>query len=109
MRPAIADVSEIGTGLFLINRINVPQEHRGKGYGTQILDQILKDADQERVTLVLEVYASDMRGIMTKDKLIEWYRRHGFHMVNHAQGLMERRNNGRIPSFKEKFTQFIDC
>jgi GNAT superfamily N-acetyltransferase len=103
IRPAIGDVSEIGTGVYLINRINVPEPFRGQGYGHRILQCILNDADREHVTLVLEVHASDSRDIMTNDTLIAWYRRHGFKMVSWVNKLMERRNNGHTPTFEEAF------
>lgn len=105
IRPAIADVSELGTGLYEINRINVPQEHRGKGYGTKILQQILDDADKEQVKLVLSVFSSDMRGIMKNDELIAWYMRHGFKMVSYVHHLMERPIGGRVPKFEDLYEQ----
>lgn len=58
-----------------IHRVNVPQAIRGKGYGTQLLEMILADADRDRVWLGLEAYSS---GDLTQQELEDWYLRHGF-------------------------------
>lgn len=70
---------------MVISRINVPQSHRGKGLGTKILKEILKDADSERVKLVLEPLAS---GGLNRDQLISWYRRNGF--IDSRKGFLSR-------------------
>jgi len=61
----------------LITRINVPKRgpYRGQGIGTQLLKRILADADQEQVTLFLEVVPSDGLDV---EALSAWYARHGF-------------------------------
>lgn len=60
---------------WVITRINVMEQFRGQGYGTRILEDILRDADAENVTLFLEPAAS---GGLSQEELIEWYKRHGF-------------------------------
>lgn len=75
-RIAIADVCNIdGDPYYMVTRINVPQQFRGKGIGTRLLKQILDDADKEGVILVLWPQASD--GLPTYI-LEEWYKRYGF-------------------------------
>ena len=74
-RPAIADVWTQEPGKALITRINVPHEHRREGHGTALLEQILRDADHEGVTLFIEVQASDGP---SRDALLEWYLKYGF-------------------------------
>lgn len=78
---AIADLVKPGelTANWTITRINVPSIHRGKGYGSKLLDSILKDADIERVILQLEVSPSDG---LSYDQLINWYKRKGFRQTN---------------------------
>lgn len=74
---SIADLvrpGELTTG-WTITRINVPENHRGKGNGTRLLEHILEDADKEAVTLWLEVSPSDG---LDREQLVAWYRRHGF-------------------------------
>ena len=74
-RIAIADVTDYyGVGK-MITRINVPMQHRGEGHGTKVLAQILKDADEERVNLFLEISPSDG---LDYNQLEAWYTRHGF-------------------------------
>lgn len=77
---AIADVVKMPIDstkreYYVITRINVMERYRGQGYGTRILDEILKDADEENVTLFLEPIAS---GGLPQKELEEWYVRNGF-------------------------------
>lgn len=78
IRPAIADVSPMA-GLakdqYFINRINVPEKLRGQGMGSELLKMILKDADQEKVTLIL--YPAPSGGLNFL-QLSEWYERYNF-------------------------------
>lgn len=60
---------------YVITRINVMEQFRGQGLGTKILEEILKDADDEGVILFLEPQAS---GGLSQKKLEAWYERHGF-------------------------------
>lgn len=60
---------------WLLTRINVPHQHRGCGVGTQLLLEVLKDADVEQETLYLEPASS---GGLLQNELVEWYARHGF-------------------------------
>lgn len=72
---AIADLCDYyGKGL-IITRINVPKAARGKGIGTKLLLEILKEADESRTTLYLEIQSSDG---LDRDQLEAWYERHGF-------------------------------
>ena len=65
------------TPWWTITRINIPAEHRGHGYGSDLLKRILADADDEGVTLALEVFPS---GPLDYDALEQWYIRYGFCM-----------------------------
>ena len=86
---AIADVVEYHIGKtrrihWMITRINVPNEHWGKGLGTKLLREILAAADNEAIVLYLEPMAS---GGLTQQSLEDWYFRHGFRWW---QGVMRR-------------------
>jgi ribosomal protein S18 acetylase RimI-like enzyme len=75
---AIADLTNLGEvvpGTMTITRINVPEEHRGRGFGTKLLVRILDEADSEHVHLSLLVVPS---GPLDYDALVSWYERHGF-------------------------------
>lgn len=64
----------LGQG-YIITRINVPPEHRGKGIGSQLLKAITDEADVKGVRLYLEI---NPYGGLTYDQLEAWYMRHGF-------------------------------
>jgi predicted GNAT family acetyltransferase len=78
---AIADLYE-GWGLkstWMVSRVNVPEKHRGNGYGSILLKTVTNDADQEGITLRLEIFPS---GQMSYEQLEAWYRRNGFEYID---------------------------
>lgn len=75
VRIAIADLVRTGPETFVVTRINVPQQFRGKGHGSKLLKMVLDAADEAQVTLELDVYAS---GPLSDEDLVFWYERHGF-------------------------------
>lgn len=74
-RIAIADLTQVGRKRYYLNRINVPEPHRGEGFGSELLRIVLEDADDENVTIELEVYPS---GPLDAQTLTDWYVRNGF-------------------------------
>lgn len=72
---AIADLVEISPEHYLITRINVPRELRGRGLASELLQEIIEDADEEGVTLEIHPVSS---GSLTRSDLVLWYKRHGF-------------------------------
>lgn len=78
-RPAIADLSTPGAfgdiPGYVVNRINVPVSHRGRGHGRELLREICRDADSEGATLYLCINPT---GPLDHDQLDAWYRRYGF-------------------------------
>lgn len=72
---AIADLVQLEPKIWLLTRVNVPKERRGQGYGSFLLDSILKDADAEQSAIVLEASPSDG---LTLAQLQTWYERRGF-------------------------------
>lgn len=77
---AIADVCKMPVDstrreYYVITRINVMERYRGRGFGTQILNEILADADAEDVILYLDPLPS---GGLNAEELKAWYERHGF-------------------------------
>lgn len=71
-RLAVLDlVDYYGKGLY-ITRINVPGEHRRKGIATELMKECCAEADKEKVTLWLEIFAS---GSMSYTDLADWYTR----------------------------------
>ncbi len=74
----IADLVELSPSYYLITRINVPKESRGKKLGSQILREIIEAADSEGVTLEIHPVPS---GGLNKRQLIAWYERYGFQLT----------------------------
>jgi GNAT superfamily N-acetyltransferase len=72
---AIVDVSHARGTVYVVNRVNTPRLHRGKGVARELMRQVLEDADREGVTLTLWINASDG---LTRNQLKAWYRRLGF-------------------------------
>lgn len=91
---AIADLSFMeDSQRWQIHRINVMKQFRRTGLGTEILQQILKDADNEGVKLWLLPVAT---GGLTQSQLVRWYKKHGFNWTgkpNHTG--MERKPSGQ--------------
>lgn len=87
--PAIADVHWFHDPInaFVIHRINVPVQHRAKGYGSTLLKQICADADAEQVPLIL---APEPSGGLPYEELVSWYMRHGFEWTS-SGAMMERK------------------
>lgn len=91
IRIAVLDVSHsYGVGDmdpegFVINRVNTPHDHRGKGHARELMRECLADADAEGVTLYLWINAY---GDMNEEQLSAWYQRCGF---VEQEGLYTRR------------------
>lgn len=81
---AVLDMSDYYGEGKIITRINVPEKFRGKGYGRQLLKQATDWADENGITLWLEI---NPYGQMTYDELEAWYKRNGFK----GHGIYKRR------------------
>lgn len=67
---------------WTINRISVLPQHRGKSIASILLDQVCADADNENVTLYLEVQPDMSATGLTYDQLTAFYSRRGFKFFN---------------------------
>lgn len=83
---AVADVIP-HRGYYILTRLNVPHQHRRKGYGTDLLSKVTDDADKEEVILVLQPTPYDPKEF-PRERLIEFYKNHSF--VMHYGGMMVR-------------------
>lgn len=77
----------------LITRINVPEKHRGKGHGRELLALACERADALGITLFIEPipYSGSP---MDRETLIAWYTRSGFDETAHA-GILRRLPQGK--------------
>jgi N-acetylglutamate synthase-like GNAT family acetyltransferase len=82
---AICDISKINGKLYEVHRINVPPAYRGRGFGRELLKQLLADADANSVCLRLWVLPS---GGLGRRKLTAWYLRHAF--IQREDGFLYR-------------------
>ena len=64
-----------GKYIWWLTDIEVPENHRRQGIGNWLMHQICKDADNEKVTLGLQISGY---GTMSDDNLARWYTDHGF-------------------------------
>lgn len=75
---AFVDICDDG---YCIDRITVKLESRKIGIGTELMNEIIEDADREQVILYLIAAPLDKEGIPFK-KLIQWYRKFGFFSID---------------------------
>jgi GNAT superfamily N-acetyltransferase len=76
---AVVDASYMPEdGGYLVNRVNVPAAHRGKGVGTELMAELMLWADLEGWPLRLQVSPYSDSPLQF-DALVGWYTRLGFH------------------------------
>ncbi|MCA1800003.1 MAG: GNAT family N-acetyltransferase [Actinobacteria bacterium] len=67
-----------GEGFWLLTRVEVGQEIRGQGYGSQLLKVVCDAADKEGAHLELMACPDHSFNCLEIDALIDWYERNGF-------------------------------
>jgi hypothetical protein len=72
-----------------VSAILCDQASRGKGHASDLLADVLRDADAARVTLlvVVEPFADEPMGL---EALSAWYARHGFVSIQASPRVMAR-------------------
>lgn len=93
---ATACVVQIRPAAYLITRIEVGPEDRGEGYATNLLRQVIEDAEAEGAALHLGVSPDDSDGL-DSIQLTRWYERYGFVSRENCEGYMVRRAQGVLP------------
>lgn len=68
--------------IAIISRIEVTRKLRGNGFASEIMQQVLDDADEEGYMLILAV-ESDGTGL-SNEALAGWYERMGFKWMTSA-------------------------
>lgn len=92
---AVLDLVEAKKKLFVITRLSVPLEHRNQGVGSRLLKQLIEDADNESVTLLVEPRPYFDRTTESYDKLKKFYSKFRFETVPLNEGLMIRKPKER--------------
>ena len=64
-----------------ISHFNTPAEERGKGHGTHLMREICRDADRDRIVLML---------LPDTQRLSKWYARFGFVTIQDDPDVMVR-------------------
>lgn len=72
---------------FHISEIKVQKRFRGKGIGTQLLNEIIKDADSKCAEI--SVFPETKYGPAYKERLVKYYSRFGFTIKNIDIGVDE--------------------
>ena len=73
------DLSVYGPTTISIESLNVDDEYKGKGHGTQTLKQVIDLADKLGVIIELEIGCS---GEENEFDLVKWYNKYGFKHIN---------------------------
>ena len=82
---AIVDLSKVRGRVYEVNRINVPERHRGRRYGAILLSEVCTEAD--RCGVLLRLVPLESGGLSTTE-LEAWYTRRGF--VQRSNGYFYR-------------------
>ncbi|NEB42542.1 GNAT family N-acetyltransferase [Streptomyces sp. SID14515] len=72
----------------ILTEIAVWPEHRGKGWGSEILKEVCRAADAEGITLILSVDPAP--GGLSDEELAAWYGRYGFQRSEDDEEVMIR-------------------
>lgn len=108
--PAVADVVYLSTATgvvdqgeraYLITRIVVPSRFRKQGIGTELLKEMIAEAQKEGVTLLVGPQPYNPVGGMTEEELIAWFKRYGF-TENGGRPFLVRRPEHENPQAQAK-------
>lgn len=97
---AVANVSKTCYRVYTINRIWVAPSHRGKGFGSQVMQKVLADADAQGITLRLLVAPQDG---LKYEELVAWYERCGFVQSDSILVYYRQPKRVRLPAMEGKW------
>lgn len=78
---AVLDLQEIETGRWLLTRVNVPEGHKQRTWGTTLMEQACDWADASRY--ILEVTPPDDPAWLS-----EWFEKFGFEKQRGSQAMI---------------------
>lgn len=88
-KAAEIDIIPVSKKRFLITRVFVPSGHRQKGIGSELMKEVIHDADNECIELIVEPRPYIDRSDEAYEKLRNFYAKHGF--INTKKGYMVRK------------------
>lgn len=71
---ASSEISSVGDK-WVFTRMFVSEEHRAKGYGSEVLSKLVEYLDRNKLDLFAYIYSS---GSLREEQIDAWYRRYGF-------------------------------
>ena len=76
-------------GLLEVTHVFTPEQHRGKGYASILMQKVCAEADEAGKVLLLMPKPYDDGPVCT-ERLAEWYARFGFEAIQASPLLMAR-------------------
>lgn len=76
-------------GLLEVTHVFTPEQHRGKGFASLLMQKVCAEADEAGKVLLLMAKPYDEGGL-DRDELREWYGRFGFKRIQADPVLMAR-------------------
>lgn len=81
------------SGVLEVVRVWTDAEHRGQGYASAVMAEIIRDADKTGTVLMLKPTPFGRVGVLD---LVGWYRRFGFIVIQNKPVLMARQPQDRV-------------
>lgn len=72
---ALAEISKLPDDTWYFNRIFVPVEYRGQGIATDLMKELIKLADESKITICCDI---NPYGDLNFDQLKVFYKKFGF-------------------------------
>jgi GNAT superfamily N-acetyltransferase len=79
---ASAELSVMKNNLYYFNRLLVNKKIRNKGYANQLLVEVCKWADQEKINILIDI---NPYGDLNYDQLLRFYQKFGFKLNKNKQ------------------------
>jgi predicted GNAT family acetyltransferase len=77
-------------GLLEVTHVFTPEQHRGKGYASLLMQKVCSEADEAGKVLLLMPKPYDEGGL-DREALIAWYALFGFNAIQTSPVLMARK------------------
>ena len=86
--------------IFFFNRLSVPAKIRNQGYGTALMKELIKLADQKDFLII---NTANSYGDLEQNKLISWYQKFGMQLLNEDGLLIYHQSLKQKNKVKTKF------